>query len=94
MRVDTPFGTGAANGSLPMKVDADLTRARIDNLLPGWSKPAGKSGSLTFTLVEQNGFNLSDIVLMQGPQHEAARGWNLAAVSERRADWRAAIAER
>lgn len=66
VRVDTPFGTGAANGSSPMKVDADLTRARIDNLLPGWSKPAGKSGSLTFTLVEQNGFNLSDIVLDAG----------------------------
>ena len=31
-------------------VDADLTPARIDGLLPGWAKPSGKPARATFTL--------------------------------------------
>jgi hypothetical protein len=34
-------------------VEADLTQARIDNLLPGWAKAAGKSARATFALVNK-----------------------------------------
>jgi hypothetical protein len=36
----------------PMNVDADLTPVKIDNLLPGWVKPAGKPAHATYTLVK------------------------------------------
>ena len=35
-----------------MSVDADLTPVKIDNLLPGWVKPAGKPARATYTLVK------------------------------------------
>jgi hypothetical protein len=34
----------------PMSVEADLTPAKIDNLLPGWVKPAGNPARATYTL--------------------------------------------
>ena len=36
----------------PMSVEADLTPAKIDNLLPGWVKPAGKAAHAAYTLVK------------------------------------------
>ncbi len=47
--------TGRAGGDATdnkLNVDADLTPAKIDNLLPGWVKPAGKPAHATYTLVE------------------------------------------
>ena len=35
-----------------MSVEADLTPVKIDNLLPGWVKPAGKPAHATYTLVK------------------------------------------
>jgi hypothetical protein len=35
-------------------VEADLTQARIDNLFPGWIKPAGRAARAKFTLVKKN----------------------------------------
>jgi hypothetical protein len=42
----------AAEGGGPQafEVEADLTRAAIDGFIPGWTKPAGKPGKLTFRL--------------------------------------------
>jgi len=38
-------------GSAPsFDVEADLTRAAIDGFIPGWQKPAGRPGKLTFRL--------------------------------------------
>jgi hypothetical protein len=51
------------------KVEIDLSRAAIDNLLPGWVKPAGRPGKLTFTLNEERGQELRDLVLDSGPVH-------------------------
>lgn len=34
-------------------VEADLTPARIDNLLPGWSKPAGKAARANFAVISK-----------------------------------------
>ena len=36
----------------PMAVEADLTPVKIDNLLPGWVKPAGKPVRATYTLTK------------------------------------------
>ena len=38
-------------------VEADLTPAQIDGLLPGWAKPSGKPARATFTLVDQAAIN-------------------------------------
>ncbi len=34
-------------------VEADLTAAKIDNILPGWTKIAGKAGRITFNVVHK-----------------------------------------
>lgn len=65
-RLGIDFG-GGVTGSIPIKmagligdyvkddrmnVEADLTPVKIDNLLPGWIKPAGKAAKATFTLAK------------------------------------------
>ncbi|HZL30173.1 MAG TPA: DUF3971 domain-containing protein [Pseudolabrys sp.] len=65
-RLGIDFG-GTVTGSIPVKVtgqvgenikddrmsvEADLTPVKIDNLLPGWVKPAGKAAHATYTLVK------------------------------------------
>src|SRR5262249_56939124 len=35
-----------------LSVEADLTPVKIDNLLPGWIKPAGKAARATYTLLK------------------------------------------
>jgi hypothetical protein len=35
-----------------MSVEADLTPVKIDNLLPGWVKPAGRSARATYTMMK------------------------------------------
>jgi hypothetical protein len=45
-------------------IEADLTPARVDELMPGWSKPAGRPARLSFTMVEREGARrLEDFVL-------------------------------
>jgi hypothetical protein len=45
-------------------IEADLTSAKVDNLLPGWSKAAGQAGRATFTLVNKTpGTRFEDIVV-------------------------------
>jgi len=44
--------TGGGEEDPPMTVDADLTSVKIDNLLPGWVKAAGKPAHATYTLVK------------------------------------------
>ncbi|KQQ07150.1 YhdP family protein [Methylorubrum extorquens] len=68
-RVVLPVGRPASAGKPPARVEADLTRASINGLMPGWSKPAGKAGRLGFTLVEAagGGMELRDITLDAAP---------------------------
>ena len=57
----------------PIKVEADLAKAAIDGLLPGVTKPAGKPGRLTFTLVDSGQtLELRDFAFDAGPA--TARG--------------------
>ncbi|CAO4149647.1 hypothetical protein [Methylorubrum aminovorans] len=68
-RVVVPVGRPASAGKPPARVEADLTRASINGLLPGWNKPAGKAGRLGFTVVEAagGGMELRDITLDAAP---------------------------
>lgn len=68
-RVVMPVGRPASAGKAPARIEADLTRASINGLLPGWSKAAGKAGRLSFTLAEgANGtMELRDISLDAAP---------------------------
>src|SRR5450830_1906026 len=65
-RLGIDFG-GTVTGAIPVKVtgrvgnntkddrmsvEADLTPVKIDDLLPGWVKPAGKSARATYTLLK------------------------------------------
>ena len=60
-------------GKAPIRVEADLTRAAIDNLVPGLNKAAGRPGRLSFSLTEtSSGSELRDIVLEAGTA--SARG--------------------
>jgi hypothetical protein len=43
---------GNANKDDRMNVEADLTPVKVDNLLPGWVKPAGKAARVTYTLIK------------------------------------------
>ncbi len=69
-------------GSLPVKIktlqeagekwtaaiEVDLARATIDGLLPGFQKPAGRAGKLTFKASERNGggFVIENLALDSG----------------------------
>lgn len=63
VKVMLPLG-GAAKGGA--KVEVDLGRAVVDNLVPGWVKPSGKPGKLSF-LVPEGSSELRDFVLDSGP---------------------------
>jgi hypothetical protein len=46
-------------------IEADLTQAKVDNLLPGWVKPQAKAARANFTMTSRKGANtrIDDIVL-------------------------------
>jgi hypothetical protein len=44
---------GLDGGESRYAIDADITQARLDNLLPGWTKPPGKPAHATFTVVSR-----------------------------------------
>jgi len=54
------------DGESRYAIDADLTQARIDRLLPGWTKAAGKSSRATFTLVTKPQLNRFDDIVIEG----------------------------
>jgi hypothetical protein len=56
----------STEGESRYTVDADLTQARIDRLLPGWTKPAGKSSRATFTVVNKAQSNRLDDIVIEG----------------------------
>ena len=63
IRVVLPLGPRKA----PPRIEADLTRAAIDDFIPGWTKPAGRPGRLSFALVEGKGTELREVHLDSGP---------------------------
>jgi hypothetical protein len=47
-------------------VEADLTQARIERLLPGWIKPAGRPVRATFTLINKKDSNRFEDISLEG----------------------------
>ncbi|MXQ12436.1 DUF3971 domain-containing protein [Microvirga makkahensis] len=63
LKVAVPLGRSDAAG---MTVEADLTKAGIDHLIPGWVKPAGRPGKLTFTMSDGPEAEIRDLQLDSG----------------------------
>jgi Protein of unknown function len=47
-------------------IEADLTQAKVDNLLPGWSKAPGRPGRATFTLIKQPALTRFEDLVVEG----------------------------
>ena len=68
-------GTIGLKASLPLGeaapwiilVEADLARAGIDQLIPGWVKPVGRPGKLSFTLADGPANEIRELQLDSGP---------------------------
>lgn len=71
----------AVTGALPVKligkigsgdhdsrlgVEADLTALRLDNILPGWVKVPGKSGKVTFNVVQKQSSTRFEDIAVEG----------------------------
>lgn len=57
---------GSADHENRFGIDADLTPARIDNILPGWTKVAGKATRVTFNVVQKPQGTRFEDVLIEG----------------------------
>jgi hypothetical protein len=47
-------GKVSDNKDVRLQIDADLTPAKVENLLPGWTKPQGRSNRASFVLVTRD----------------------------------------
>jgi hypothetical protein len=55
---------GAADHDNKFSIEANLTPAKIENLLPGWVKPAGRPARASFTLVKgPSGVRFEDMLI-------------------------------
>jgi hypothetical protein len=54
-------------GESRFAIEADLTPSRIDNLLPGWTKPPGKATHATLTVVSRSPSTRFDDIVIDGP---------------------------
>jgi hypothetical protein len=63
IKITAPFGAAA---KAPTRFEADLARASIDGLLPGWTKPAGRPGRIAFTLGDGEKTELRDFTVESG----------------------------
>ncbi|WP_298964485.1 DUF3971 domain-containing protein [uncultured Methylobacterium sp.] len=63
-RIVVPFGRP---GKPVVRIEADLSKAAVDGLVPGWTKAAGRPGRLSLGLVDgAGGVELRDIALEAG----------------------------
>src|SRR5215472_17012430 len=54
----------ANEGESRFAIEADLTQAKVDNLLPGWLKAPGRAGRATFTLINKPaGTRIEDLMV-------------------------------
>jgi hypothetical protein len=59
--------TAFEGGESRFAIDADLTQSRIENLLPGWTKPSGKPTHATFTVVTRPQVTRFDDLVIDAP---------------------------
>ena len=64
LKVVVALGKDAKPG---MRIDADLTKAGIDQLIPGWVKPVGRAAKLSFTMMDGATTEIRDLQLDSGP---------------------------
>jgi hypothetical protein len=57
----------ATEGEGRFAIEADLTQARIDKLLPGWLKPAGRQARATFTVVNKPQLTRFEDLVIESP---------------------------
>ncbi len=65
LRVSGRIGSGDHDSRL--NLDADLTQAKIADLLPGWSKPAGKAARATMAIIDKQRSTRFDDIVVDGP---------------------------
>ena len=58
---------GSGDHDSQLKIEADLTQAKIAELLPGWTKPHGKSSKASFVLLEKSHATRLEEVVIEGP---------------------------
>lgn len=61
--------TGAVGDNVKderLNIDADLTPVKIENLLPGWMKPAGKPARATYTMIKSANRTRFDDLSIEG----------------------------
>ncbi|MFC1459560.1 DUF3971 domain-containing protein [Microvirga arabica] len=63
LKASLPLGESAPS---VINVEADLAKAGIDQLVPGWVKPVGRPGKLTFTVVDGLTSEIRDLQLDSG----------------------------
>jgi hypothetical protein len=63
VKASLPLGQPQQSG---IRIEADLTKATVDQLFPGWTKAAGKPGKLSLVLVEGTPTEIRDLQLDSG----------------------------
>ncbi|MGF9757386.1 DUF3971 domain-containing protein [Microvirga sp. 0TCS3.31] len=63
LKASLPLGENAPS---VINVEADLAKAGVDQLVPGWVKPVGRPGKLTFTMVDGPTSEIRDLQLDSG----------------------------
>ncbi|MFC4173309.1 DUF3971 domain-containing protein [Microvirga sp. GCM10011540] len=63
VKATMPLGKDAKPG---IRIEADLTKAAVDQIIPGWVKPAGRPGKLSFVYVEGPTGEIHDLQLDSG----------------------------
>lgn len=63
LKASVPLGRPDATGIM---IEADLAKASINQLVPGWVKPAGKPGKLTFAMIDGADTEIRDLQLDSG----------------------------
>jgi hypothetical protein len=64
VRAAVPIGRPDKPGT---RIEIDLARATVNHAIPGWTKPAGRPGKLSFVLADAHANELKDVVLDAGP---------------------------
>jgi hypothetical protein len=52
---------------VPTRIEADLARAAVEGVFPGWTKPAGRPGKVSFALNEGEPQELRELAVDAGP---------------------------
>ncbi|HZH52303.1 MAG TPA: DUF3971 domain-containing protein [Microvirga sp.] len=63
VKATMPLGRDARPG---IRVEADLTKAAVDQLIPGWVKPAGRPAKISFIYLEGPTSEIQDLAIDSG----------------------------